>query len=174
MVSNSTLATLCVRSGIHELVDVRAHRLGDTLDRFAKEVDAKHQEEHILAAKEKRPPGQYWLDLECSKVRIQQVLLAPLVEAVQVVSDIMEATLGALYICDDCSLVGAEKFFDRVFKPFYGTHITFKSLSLHATNTVLELFQKKRCKQYRFLKELQGNRTRCRGESRALLSFNPQ
>jgi endoribonuclease Dicer len=81
MVSNSTLATLCVRSGIYELVDVRAHRLGDALRRFAKEVNAKHQEEHILAAKDKRPPGQYWLDIECSKVRVQYVLLAPFVEA---------------------------------------------------------------------------------------------
>lgn len=80
----------------------------------------------------------------------------------------MEATLGALFVSDDCSLVGAQIFFDNVFKPFYDTHIAYKSLSLHATNTVLELFQKKGCKQFRLDKQPHGNKTQCRGMFPAL------
>lgn len=77
----------------------------------------------------------------------------------------MEATLGALFVSDGCSLLGATAFFDNVFRPFYDTHIAYKSLVLHATNTVVELFQKKGCNQFRIDKKPHGNKTQCKGKS---------
>jgi endoribonuclease Dicer len=157
---------MCISSGIYRFVDAGAHRLGDALQRFASAVTAKHEEEHRIAKRESRSPGQYWLDIDCPKVSLATPGAVSFgnVNSNKAVSDIMEAILGALYVSENCNLVGAEKFFDDVFKPFYETYITFKSLSRHATNTVLELLQKRRCNQYRLLKHDRNGQTLCRGK----------
>jgi hypothetical protein len=68
MVSNSTLAALCVWSGIYEFVDPRAHRDGDRLEHYASLVRAKHWEETESSQRENRHGRQYWSGLDCPKV----------------------------------------------------------------------------------------------------------
>lgn len=72
----------------------------------------------------------------------------------QVLSDLVESTLGALYVSDDYSPVGAEKFFNKVFKPFYDRHITLQTLSHHPTKVLFELIQARgSCQKFQLVKE---------------------
>ena len=71
--------------------------------------------------------------------------------------------VGAIYVSDHFSPVGAEALFDNLLKPFYDRHITLTTLSHHPTKALFELFQAQGCQQFRILKEKDENITRCHG-----------
>ena len=149
MVSNSALAALCVKCGIHNLVDMRAHGVLNGLDVYMSAVTAALQEEQRASTREGRLPGQYWLRIQTPRVclLIWNVKYS-LTMLIQVLSDVMEGILGALYVSDSCTLEGAEKFFDRVFKPFFDQFVTFEMLARHAADAVLEMLNQLGCQQY--------------------------
>lgn len=68
MVSNSALAAVCVWSGLQEHILFESFVLEDGIKSYVNELKIKQTKEHELAAKEDRPPGQYWLELEPPKV----------------------------------------------------------------------------------------------------------
>ena len=67
---------------------------------------------------------------------------------VQALSDVMEGILGAIYVSDNCALNGTEKFFGRVFKPFFDEFATFGMLARHAADAVLEMLNRLGCRQH--------------------------
>lgn len=67
-------------------------------------------------------------------------------------SDVVESILGAVYVSDNFSPVGAETFFDKVLKPFYDRHITLQTLSHHPTKILFELFQSQGCQRFEIVK----------------------
>lgn len=69
MVSNSTLAAVCVSSGLQNHLLHDSYVLAGSIQTYIDELSAKKAAEYALAEKEGRPPGQYWLDLEPPKVR---------------------------------------------------------------------------------------------------------
>ena len=60
----------------------------------------------------------------------------------------MEGILGALYVSDNCTLQGAEEFFNKVFKPFFDEFVTFEMLVRHAADAVLEMLHRLGCREY--------------------------
>ena|SRR5579872_5185957 len=76
----------------------------------------------------------------------------------------MEGILGALYISDNCALEGAEKFFDKVFKPFYDEFITFEALVRHAADAVLEMLNRLGCRQYSSVRNVENGVHSCKSE----------
>ena len=88
----------------------------------------------------------------------------------QALPDVMEGVLGALYVSDNCTLEGAEKFFDRVFKPFFDQFITFEMLARHAADAVLEMLNRLGCQQYSRVHNLENGVHSCKRES-ALFQF---
>jgi endoribonuclease Dicer len=76
----------------------------------------------------------------------------------------VESIIGAVYISDNFSPVGAEAFFDNILKPFYDRHVTLKMLSHHPTKVLFELFQAQGCQQFKILKEKDGGITHCHGK----------
>jgi endoribonuclease Dicer len=50
--------------------------MGNSIQSYAEQLEARHQEEYQRAARDGRPPGQYWLDLEPPKVCLCLVFLA--------------------------------------------------------------------------------------------------
>lgn len=76
----------------------------------------------------------------------------------------MESIVGAIYISDNFSPIGAEAFFDNVLKPFYDKHVTLKTLAHHPTKILFELFQAHGCQQFEILKEKEEDFTRCHGQ----------
>jgi endoribonuclease Dicer len=87
------------------------------------------------------------------------------VKPLQTLPDVVESIVGAIYISDNFSPVGAEALFDNVLKPFYDRHITLKTLSHHPTKILFELFQAQGCHQFELIKERQENVIRCDGKS---------
>ncbi|KAJ7744529.1 hypothetical protein DFH07DRAFT_925095 [Mycena maculata] len=148
MVSNSALAAVCISSGLHNHL-LLATRLSNSVADYIEQLRVKQTEEYELARVEKRPPGQYWHDLEAPKV----------------LSDVVESVIGAMYISDNSTPVGVEAFFEAVLKPFYDKHITLKTVAHHPTKILFELIQAQRCQKFQILKEKTANETCCQGSS---------
>lgn len=70
MVSNSTLAAVCVEAGLHEYLMFESLTLANGMDAYAAKIRQKQREEYALAERESRAPGQYWLDIEGPKVSL--------------------------------------------------------------------------------------------------------
>jgi endoribonuclease Dicer len=66
MVSNSTLAAVCVWSGLHRFIHA-TQQLGQTIQNYEKALLA--QQAAVLAGTHDRTMIQYWKDLEAPKVR---------------------------------------------------------------------------------------------------------
>jgi len=166
MVSNSALAALCVKCGIHQLVDTRAYGISNSLNAYVSAVTAALHEEQRASLREGRPPGQYWLRIQTPKVR-PQILNAKcnLTGIRQALSDVMEGVLGALYVSENCTLEGAEKFFNRVFRPFFDQFVTFEMLARHAADAVLEMLNRLGCRQYSRVHNLENGVHSCKRES---------
>jgi len=77
----------------------------------------------------------------------------------------MEGILGALYVSDNCALEGAEKFFGRVFKPFFDEFVTFETLACHAADAVLEMLNRLGCRQYSRVHNVENGVHSCKRES---------
>ena len=166
MVSNSALAALCVKCGIHNLMDMRAHGVLNGLDVYVSAVTAALHEEQRTSTREGRFPGQYWLRIQtpkvCQLIRNVKCIFTMLTQAL---SDVMEGILGALYISDNCTLEGVEKFFNRVFKPFFDQFVTFEMLARHAADAVLEMLNRLGCRQYSRTHNFENGVHSCKRES---------
>ncbi|EJD00954.1 ribonuclease III [Fomitiporia mediterranea MF3/22] len=137
MVSNAALAAVCVWSGLHEHLLFESSALEKSIQSYAVELEQRQLAEHEQAAREDRQPGQYWVDVEPPKA----------------LSDVVESIFGAVYVSDNFSPIGAEKFFDKVLAPFYDQHITLHTLSHHPTKILFELFQSQGCQNFELVKD---------------------
>lgn len=70
MVSNSALAALCVSCGLHEHIQHVAPELRNSIQAYMGKVNALQKHEYALAERERRPPGQYWLEVDHPKVSV--------------------------------------------------------------------------------------------------------
>lgn len=66
----------------------------------------------------------------------------------QIISDVVESIIGAIYISDNFGLEGCTKFYDRVLRPFFDKHISMQTLTHHPTKTLFELFQTYGCQRF--------------------------
>ncbi|KAF9075929.1 hypothetical protein BDP27DRAFT_1540164 [Rhodocollybia butyracea] len=138
MVSNSALAAICVLSGLYQHLLFESATLAQDIRQYVSLLQRAQVDEYALAKKEGRSAGQYWHNIESPKV----------------LSDAVESILGALYVSDGCSPAGAEKFFVKVFKPFYDRHISLQTLSHHPTKVLFELIQARgSCQRFELVKE---------------------
>ena len=76
----------------------------------------------------------------------------------------MEGIIGALYVSDNCTLEGVEKFFNKVFKPFFDEFVTFEMLVRHATDAVLEMLNRLGCQQYSNVHNVENGVHACKSE----------
>ncbi|KAL5508450.1 DCL1_2 [Sanghuangporus vaninii] len=137
MVSNAALAAVCIWSGLHEHLLFESASLENNIQAYADELYDKQMAEYEQATREDRQPGQYWVDIEPPKA----------------LSDVVESILGAIYVSENFSPVGAEAFFDKVLAPFYDQHITLHTLSHHPTKILFELLQSQGCQSFELVKE---------------------
>ncbi|GJJ07506.1 hypothetical protein Clacol_001708 [Clathrus columnatus] len=132
MVSNSTLAAVCVYSEFHEYLIFESQAIASSINQYSDALRNAQRADEARAKLEGRMPGQYWLDIEPPKV----------------LSDVLESVMGAVYVSDNFSPVGVEALFDNVLKPFFDKHITLKTLSYHPTKVLFELFQSRGCQEF--------------------------
>ncbi|RDX53098.1 hypothetical protein OH76DRAFT_1344263 [Lentinus brumalis] len=131
MVSNETLAAFCVHIGLHQHLQVAANDLSTSIQKYIDFLDELRKKEYDFAAREKRLPGQYWID-------------SPL-PAPKCLADVVESMLGALYVSDDFFEAGVGMFFESVYKPFIEAHVRLQTLSGNPKTTLLEFLQAEGC-----------------------------
>ena len=160
MVSNSTLAAVCVYSGLHEHLLFESPNIASSIQAYSEQLDTVQRMEYDLAENEGRLPGQYWLDIEQPKVtsHAEWPYLRDQMLFLQVLSDVVESVLGAIYVSDDFSPEGVEAFFDSVLKPHFDKHITLRTLSHHPTKILFELFQSRGCQEFEIIKQTDSER----------------
>jgi len=76
MVSNSALAAVCVSTRLHEHLVYESYAMGNSIQLYAEQLEARRQEEYQRAVRDGEHPGQYWLDLEPPKASLRLVLSA--------------------------------------------------------------------------------------------------
>jgi endoribonuclease Dicer len=151
MVSNVTLAAICVSSGLHEHLLFESPSLSESIKTYATALKVKQIEEYALAKSEDRQPGQFWAELEPPKA----------------LSDVLESIIGAVYVSDSFLPMGSEKIFDKILRPFYDQHITLQSIAHHPTKVLYELVQAAGCHALSFDKSRDkenANLHRCTGQ----------
>ncbi|KAG6855112.1 hypothetical protein C0991_006041 [Blastosporella zonata] len=67
MVSNSTLAAVCVCSGLYEHFCHKSHPLHTSIRDYVSRLEMCREKEYKDAESEGRPPGQFWLDITAPK-----------------------------------------------------------------------------------------------------------
>jgi endoribonuclease Dicer len=137
MVSNAVLAAICVSAGLHEHLLFDASLMQDNLEDYVDRITERQEEAHRQAQQDGQSPGQYWVDVEPPKA----------------LSDVIESIIGALYVSDNFSPLGAERFYEKVLKPFYDQHITLETLSHHPTKVLFERIQSESCQNFSLVKE---------------------
>lgn len=148
MVSNKTIAAICALSGLHVYIQCGSRELIGNIDAHAAKISELKKAEDALAKQEGRSPGQFWLDVETPKV----------------IGDVVESIIGAMYVCDGYELHGVQRFFDKMFKPFYEHHIHLHTLAQHPTKSLYELLQAEGCQQHSMRKNvIAGNVVRSEG-----------
>ena len=70
MVSNATLAAVCVWSGLHEHLLFESYALASDIRSYADKLKVRQTAEYENAEQEGRKRGQYWVDIEPPKVRV--------------------------------------------------------------------------------------------------------
>ena len=72
MVSNTTLSTICVLTGLQQYMQYASSDLATAITAYKTKIHALRDEENRLADKERRLPRQFWLEVEPPKVSVQQ------------------------------------------------------------------------------------------------------
>ena len=70
MVTNSTLATICVLTGLHDYVQHSSPDLSRNIAMYAETIRRIRDEEDKQSKAEGRVPIQFWAEVEAPKVRI--------------------------------------------------------------------------------------------------------
>ncbi|KAG6813492.1 hypothetical protein H0H92_010517 [Tricholoma furcatifolium] len=136
MVSNSALAALCVCSGLHEHFVHNSQPLQSSIYDYVLKLKASQAKAYRDAEVEGRLPGQFWEEINAPKV------------GETCLSDVVEATMAAIYVGDKFSLEGVQIVFETWFRPFYEKHISLETLSHHPTKRLFELIQKHGCRRF--------------------------
>ncbi|KAH7105711.1 hypothetical protein BKA62DRAFT_826957 [Auriculariales sp. MPI-PUGE-AT-0066] len=140
MVENRTLAALCVRTGLHDHIVQHVPSVRDRVQTYCHALQLAHDAEHALAQSEDRAPAQYWLELDFPKL----------------LSDVVEAVIGALFISENCDLGAVEAFFEAVMVPFYDEYIRLDTLSPHPTSILLKIIEASSCQSFDIKKTILG------------------
>lgn len=73
MVSNVTLAAVCVWSGLHEYLLFESGALEENILAYADQLKEQQKRAYEQASRENRAPGQYWVEVEPPKVSLKLV-----------------------------------------------------------------------------------------------------
>ncbi|KAH9943037.1 uncharacterized protein BXZ73DRAFT_87473 [Epithele typhae] len=133
MVSNHALAAFCVHANLHHHIRFESPDLRDAIEKYVGALGALRKKEYTSAESEQRLPGQYWLELP--------------MEPPKVLSDVVEALVGALYVGDNFFEPSVGRFFDGAFRQFVEAHIRLQTLSANPKATILELLQAEGCQE---------------------------
>lgn len=82
----------------------------------------------------------------------------------QILADLVEAIIGAIYVSDQFGTQGVGAFFQKILQPFYERHIRLHTLATHPSKSLFELLQADGCQQHTMRKINLGKEVRSEGK----------
>jgi endoribonuclease Dicer len=148
MTANTTLAAICIESGLYRHMHAGPPTTTSAVAGYAARLDVARRQEQARLAQEGQRPGQFWVNLDEPKVLILfDPFTIPLIPS-QVLSDVLEAVLGAAFASGGCVLESVEPLFERVMRPVFDRHIALGTLANHPTKVMCELLESHGCNQF--------------------------
>ncbi|KAF7313697.1 hypothetical protein HMN09_00526500 [Mycena chlorophos] len=129
MVSNRTLAAICIETGLYEHV-MLAPALYSSVRLYAQALEKARSDEFGSVA-EGRPTGQYWQEIDAPKA--------------------IESMLGAVYLSDD--IEAAESAFNALLRPFFTRNLSTSAIAHHPSKLLQERIQGNKCHNFELVKK---------------------
>ncbi|GJJ70535.1 endoribonuclease Dicer [Entomortierella parvispora] len=125
-VNNQILGALCLQWELHPYLVHYSPSLIHAIARAAVTVEAKKERGETS--------GEYWSDIIMPKV----------------LGDLVESTLGAVFVDSGFNFEVVSDLFDRLIRPFLDKHVNFESIVVHPNKLLLETLQALGCLSFEF------------------------
>lgn len=120
-VNNHILGVVCIRIGLHRHLAHFSAPLVGAVAGLVEELEEMDQQGECK--------GEYWLELDVPKV----------------ISDVVESTLGAVFVDSGFKMEAVERVFEKWLKPFLDEHVAPETLKEHPMKKLTERLQRSGC-----------------------------
>ncbi|KAF9913598.1 Dicer-like protein 1 [Lobosporangium transversale] len=131
-VNNQVLGVICIKWGLHKFLRHCSSALLGAITTAINALEAQRKE-----ALAKGMKGEYWLDVPMPKV----------------LGDLVESTLGAVFVDSGFDFAVISDLFRRLIQPFLDEHISTDSIVIHPKKRLLEMLQAQGCNNFKFESE---------------------
>ncbi|KAF9924798.1 Dicer-like protein 1 [Linnemannia zychae] len=128
-VNNSILGAISIKWGLQKFLN---HYSPSLIGAIARAIVSL--EERQSKALDGRLEGEYWVDIYMPKV----------------LGDLVESTLGAVFVDSGFDFEVVSNLFQRLIRPFLDQHVNFDSMILHPNKVLLESLQSQGCSNFKF------------------------
>ncbi|KDQ08992.1 hypothetical protein BOTBODRAFT_69494 [Botryobasidium botryosum FD-172 SS1] len=139
MLSDTTLAALCVAQALHTFLRGFDHNIMERINRYVQIVQPARNLELVASDFMDRLASQYW-----------SVLVAPVP---QVLASVVQAIAGALAASDDFELDSAKEFFRAFMLPFFNAHYPGGMIGANITTELAGYVVSRGCQQFEWALE---------------------
>ncbi|KAF9112474.1 Dicer-like protein 1 [Mortierella sp. AM989] len=128
-VNNSILGAISIRWGLYKYLNHSSQALGPAIEKTMRTIEEKKNRSATKAL-----DGEYWNDITMPKV----------------LGDLVESTLGAVFVDSGFNFAIITDLFSRLIRPFLDDHIDFGNIILHPNKVLLEKLQADGCNNFGF------------------------
>ncbi|KFH73137.1 hypothetical protein MVEG_00358 [Podila verticillata NRRL 6337] len=146
-VNNQILGALAIQWGLGEFLIHNSEPLASEIQRTIATLEMQKESSPTNTLE-----GEYWVNIKMPKV----------------LGDLVESTLGAVFV--DCGFDFATicDVFDRLIRPFLDNHISLEQIVIHPTKALIEFVQSKGCNEAKFQREEMNVENRSKNTMRKL------
>ncbi|KAG0092235.1 Dicer-like protein 1 [Podila epicladia] len=131
-VNNQVLGALAIQWGLGEFLIHNSEPLASEIQRAIATLEMKKESSPTNTLE-----GEYWVNVKMPKV----------------LGDLVESTLGAVFVDCRFDFKVICDVFDRFIRPFLDDHINLEQIVIHPTKALMEFVQSKSCNEARFKRE---------------------
>ncbi|KAF9307431.1 Dicer-like protein 1 [Mortierella antarctica] len=131
-VNNQVLGALAIQWGLGEFLIHNSEGLASEIQRAIATLEMQKESSPTNTLE-----GEYWVNVKMPKV----------------LGDLVESTLGAVFVDCRFDYTVICDVFDRLIRPFLDDHINLEQIVIHPTKALMEFVQSKSCNEARFKRE---------------------
>ncbi|KAF9989228.1 Dicer-like protein 1 [Mortierella antarctica] len=131
-VNNAILGAISINWGLQRYLEHYSPTLVGAIARAIVAVESKKE-----AAGDEGLTGEYWTEVNMPKV----------------LGDLVESTLGAVFVDSGFDFEVVTDLFTRLIRPFLDKHVDFASIVIHPTKALVETLQSQGCNNFRFVSD---------------------
>ncbi|KAF9207251.1 Dicer-like protein 1 [Haplosporangium sp. Z 27] len=128
-VNNAILGAISLRWGLQKYLNHSSQALNPAIERAMMSIEQKRSKSATRSL-----DGEYWNDISMPKV----------------LGDLVESTLGAVFVDSGFNFDVVKDLFWRLIRPFLDDHVNFESIIIHPNKLLLEGLQAAGCNNFRF------------------------